>query len=187
MPTMLSFKVIGMIGLASYATAFICSKRRHLSYHRYKLIAIEAANLPDMPRGYSYRELGPAELAAFPIDIDVAAQSARFAGGLRCLATFDRAGELAGIAWVARHTHHEQDLRIRYDLPPDAAWDTGLWIPEDKRMGRAFSAVWASIKHWLEDQGLRVDRRDDLPETRNEARRVVGQVDRHAERRQVRG
>lgn len=155
MPTMLSFKVLGMIGLASYAVAFACSKRRHISYHRYKLIAIPADKLPDMPRGYTYRELGQAELAEYTIDIDGAAQAERFAAGLRCLATFDRHGALAGIAWVARHSHQEGDLRIRYSLPDDAAWDTGLWIPEDKRMGRAFAAVWASMKDWLQREGLR--------------------------------
>lgn len=154
MPSMLSLKVLGMMGLASYAVAYVCSKRRYISYHRYKLIAVEAARLPEMPRGYSYRELEPAELASHRIDIDVAAQAERFAQGLRCLATFDRAGTLVGVAWVTRHFHHEGDLQIRYVLPGNAAWDTGLWIPEDKRMGRAFSAVWASIKDWLHKEGL---------------------------------
>lgn len=155
MPTMLSFKVIGMIGVASYAVAYLCSKRRRISYHRYKLITVAADQLPDMPRGYSWRELGPAELAEFTIDIDVAAQAARFAGGLRCLGTFDRTGALVGVAWVTRDRHHEDDLKVTYRLPADAAWDTGLWIPEDKRMGRAFPAVWASLKDWLQREGLR--------------------------------
>lgn len=154
MPTMLAFKVIGTIGLASYAMAYASTKMRHVSYMRYKLIALSADSLPDMPRGYSFRELGADELAGFTINIDRAAQAERFEQGMICLGTFDRAGALIGIIWLARRIHSEGDLHLRYHLPENAAWDTGLWIPEDKRMGRAFSAVWGSVKQWLRQEGL---------------------------------
>lgn len=154
MASMLTFKVIGMIGLASYAMAYVCSKRRHIAYHRYKLIAVPAEALPDMPRGYSFRELGAEELAQHTIDINPEAQAERFHQGLICLGTFDRAGALAGVTWLARRVHHEGDLHLRYYLPENAAWDTGLWIPEEKRMGRAFAAVWGTVKQWLDKEGL---------------------------------
>ena len=38
----LAFKVIGTIGLASYAIAYLCAKRRHIAYHRFKLVAVPA-------------------------------------------------------------------------------------------------------------------------------------------------
>ncbi|HEX7750807.1 MAG TPA: hypothetical protein VF440_00240 [Novosphingobium sp.] len=154
MPSMLSLKVIGMAGLASYAVAYVCARRRHVAYHRYKLIRIAAADLPDMPRGYSARVLSPAELARHTIDVGPDAQAERFRAGLACLGTFDRAGALVGVAWMARAAHREHDLHVRYVLPDNAAWDTGMWIPEDKRMGRAFAAVCAAIKQWLREQGL---------------------------------
>ena len=151
---MLSLKVIGMAGLASYAVAYACARRRHVAYHRYKLIRIAAAALPDMPRGYSARALGPTELARHVIDVGPEAQAERFRAGLACLGTFDRAGALVGVVWMARVAHRENDLHVRYVLPDNAAWDTGMWIPEDKRMGRAFAAVSAAIKQWLREHGL---------------------------------
>jgi hypothetical protein len=154
MPSMLTFKVLGAMGMASYALAHICTRLPLVSYHRYKLIAVPIDCIPDMPRGYSSRMLDAAELADHSIDIDVAAQAARFARGLQCLGIFDRKDELIGIAWLGRRVHDEGDMHVRYLLPKNAAWDTGMWLREDKRMGRGFSAIWGAIKIWLRDEGL---------------------------------
>lgn len=142
------------MGLASYAAAFVCVKLRHVSYDRFVLIAVPAAGLPDMPRGYSQRVLGPADLAALTIDVGPAIQAERFAAGMECLGVFDPAGELAGISWLAKQAYREGHLQVRFRLPDNAAWDTGLWVPEHKRMGRAFAATWGAIRHWLQREQL---------------------------------
>lgn len=147
-------KIIGMTGMASYALARICSKQKVIIYNRYKVIRVAADNLPDMPRGYSSRELSPEELSNYTIDAKPEFQAKRFASGLCCIGVFDRAEELIGVTWLARHTHEEEGLYVTYRLPDNAAWDTGMWIRKDKRMGRAFSAVSAAIKQWLQREGL---------------------------------
>lgn len=149
-----SFKVLGAMGLASYAAAYACVKLRHVSYDRFLLIAVPAGKLPEMPKGYSHRMLGPEELARFTIDIGPEIQAERFAAGMECLAIFDRRGELAGVSWLAKRAYREGHLQVRFQLPDNAAWDTGLWVPEDKRMGRAFAATWAAIRHWLQREEL---------------------------------
>lgn len=151
---MLAFKVLGMTGMASYALAYLCTRLPHISYHRYKLIAVPIERIPDMPRGYACRSLDQAELARHRIDIDVTAQAERFARGLVCLGIFDRHDELIGVTWMGRAVHDEGDMHVRYRLPANAAWDTGMWLREDKRMSRAFSAVWGGMKAWLRQEGL---------------------------------
>ena len=150
----LAFKVIGAIGLASYAIAYACAKWRNVSYHRFKIVAVPVEALPKMPRGYSWRVVGRAELARHPIDAGPEVQAGRFAEGLECLAVFDAKGSLAGVSWMDKRLHRDPEFRLCFELPPDTAWDTGLWVPEDKRMSRAFSAVWASIGEWLRREGL---------------------------------
>jgi hypothetical protein len=150
----LSLKVIGAIGMASYALAYLCTRARHLAYYRFEIVVVDAKGLPGLPRGYSWRVLDRQELAAHSIDVDAEAQRARFADGLQCLVTFDRSGALAGVSWMGKRSHEDPQYGVRYMLPANAAWDTGLWVPEDKRMTRAFSAVWASIGEWLAAEGL---------------------------------
>jgi hypothetical protein len=150
----LSLKVLGAMGLASYVAAYLAVRLRHVSYNRYKIVAVPAAGLPKMPRGFTFQMLGPVELARYAIDVGPEIQARRIADGLQCLAVFDRSGDLAGVAWVGRRAYEEAHLRVRFVLPANAAWDTGLWVPEDKRMGRAFSAVWAAVKIWLHREGL---------------------------------
>lgn len=149
-----SFKVLGTMGLASCAAAYVCVKLRHVSYDRFVLIAVPARGLPEMPRGYSHRMLGLEDLAEFTIDIGPKMQAQRFAAGMECLGIFDRRGELVGVSWLAKRVYHEGHLHVRFQLPDNAAWDTGLWVPEEKRMGRAFAATWGAIRHWLHREGL---------------------------------
>jgi len=149
-----AFKVIGAIGLASYAIAYLCARRRHLAYHRFKIIAVPATGLPAMPRGYAWRALAPAELADHPIDVGSQVQAERFAARLDCLGVFDPKGALVGVSWIGKHSQDDPLFGIRYALPPGTAWDTGLWVPEDKRMTRAFSAVCAALGEWLRREGL---------------------------------
>jgi hypothetical protein len=150
----LSFKVLGVIGLASYAAAYLAVRLRRISYNRYKIVAVPVTGLPTMPKGFTFRMLGVAELADCTIDVAPDIQARRIADGLQCLAVFDRSGDLAGVIWVGRRAFEESHLRVRFELPANAAWDTGLWVPENKRMGRSFSAVWAAVKTWLHREGL---------------------------------
>lgn len=149
-----SFKVLGAMGLASYAAAYLCVKLRGVSYDRFMLVAVPAADLPAMPKGWTYRMLAPEDLARIAIDVGPQIQAQRFAAGMECLAVFDRKGDLAGVSWLARDAYRERHLEVRFQLPANAAWDTGLWVPQDKRMGRAFAATWAAIRAWLEHEGL---------------------------------
>lgn len=150
----LAFKTIGALGYASYAAARLCAKLPFAAYYRFKVVAVPVERMPQMPRGYSWRPLERHDLGGYTVDIDGDAQAERFAQGLRCLGVFDRAGELAGITWIGTGVHVEPSAGIRYLLPARAAWDTGLWVPEEKRMTRAFSAVWAAVRLWLEQEGL---------------------------------
>ena len=97
--------------------------------------------------------LRPVELARHAIDASPENQRERFADGLECLGVFDRGGELAGVIWLGRNIQRDPLLGVRFALPATAAWDTGLWVPEDKRMSRAFSAVWAAVAEWLRREG----------------------------------
>jgi hypothetical protein len=149
----LGFKVIGFVGMASYAVAYACAKWRYVSYHRFKVVAVPVERLPKMPRGYAWRVLSAGELSANAIGANPESQRGFLADGLECLGVFDRAGELAGVIWLGRHYSRDPLLGVGFQLPSNAAWDTGLWVPEDKRMSRAFSAVWAAAAEWLRREG----------------------------------
>jgi len=88
--------------------------------------------MPKMPRGHVVRELSADALKTLVIDAPLDVQADRFARGLICLGAFD--GEvLVGVNWLARGQYDEDEVDVRFLLPDDAAWDTGLWIREDRR------------------------------------------------------
>lgn len=151
----LAFKVIGIIGIASYAAAYVATRLRHVRYHRFRIVALPAGALPQMPRGYSWRLLSAEELAVHTIDVGPEVQRERFAAGLDCLAVFDSRGALAGVSWLATGCAREPMYGLSFRLAQGCAWDTGLWVPPEKRMGRAFAAVWAAIGEWMAGQELR--------------------------------
>lgn len=146
--------IIGRSGRLSYLFGRLCDRTPGLLYVRHLLFVVSADSLPAMPRGYATRPLHPAELAGARIDADAEVQAERFAAGMTCLGLFDRHDALLGVTWLARGTHDETLLRVRFGLPDGLAWDGGLWIAESHRMGRAFSALWAGVRHWLEAEGL---------------------------------
>ncbi len=149
-----AFKVIGAIGLGSYALAYLCAKRRHIAHHRFRLVAVPVDNLPEMPRGYTWRRLEPGELSRHEIDVGPEVQAERFAAGMQCLGVFGSSGALVGVSWIGTGRQEDPLFGIRYELPAATAWDTGLWVPEDKRMTRAFAALWAAIGEWLRSERL---------------------------------
>ena len=127
---------------------------RNIGYHRLRVIEVPVGPIADMPKGYSCRSVQPADLASFEIDVGPEVQAERFASGFECLGIFDRHNELIAVTWLAKNQHEDSLLNIQFVLPHDAAWDTGMWIRDDRRMGRAFAAVWGAIKQWLQKEGL---------------------------------
>ncbi len=151
---MFAYKVIGLIGMVSYTAAFITGRVPRMRYNRYRIVAVPRHAMPDMPKGYGWRNLSAGDLSAHAIDVDSDVQADRFAQNLDCLGIFDRKDTLVGVSWIGSRHHYEGDLAIRFTPPAGSAWDTGLWVPDDKRMGRAFAATWGAIGAWLDSQSL---------------------------------
>jgi hypothetical protein len=140
---------IGFAALASYYVARAAMKSGWFGYHRYKVVAVPLASMPNMPRGFTVRALSPQELSEHTIDVDAAVQSTRFAKGMTCLAAFNSKQQLTGVNWITGSPFLEDEVHMRFHTPIDAAWDTGLWIHQDYRMGRAFAALWAGTGDWM--------------------------------------
>lgn len=151
---MVAWKVIGMIGLASYAIGYACARIPNLTYIRCRLVQVDCDALPDMPRGYTFRELSADDLGSHSIDASTQEQAHRFAQGFVCIGVFTPRGELAGVTWLTTQNHVEPTTGVLFVLPDRAAWDAGLWIPDNRRLGRAFPALWAAIALWLKARGL---------------------------------
>jgi hypothetical protein len=96
----------------------------------------------------------PAELALHPVDVTPAQQAVRFAQGLECLGAFNADGALTGLVWMTARGCTEGDVALRSAPPPGGAWDTGMWIAPQHRMGRTFQALWAGVAVWLDARGL---------------------------------
>lgn len=148
-----TLKVLGPVTALSYATARIAARLPGLSWHRYVLISVPLAGMPKMPRGYGVREIAADELKTFVIDAGIEVQADRFARGLICLGAFD-GDALIGVNWLGVERFDEDEVDVRFLLPADAAWDTGLWIRDDRRLGRGFAALWAGTGAWLAARGL---------------------------------
>lgn len=149
-----SHGVIGVSGWLSYLLSRLCGAVPGLDYIRHLVVAVPAAQIPPMPRGYGARALPAAELAGHCIDACPRVQAERFGAGMTCIGAFDAKERLVGVTWIGRAIHDEPVLQVRFRLPRHAAWDGGLWIDEDRRMSRAFVAVWAGVGQWLEQEGL---------------------------------
>lgn len=148
-----TWRTLGAATTLSYALGRAAARIPGISWHRYRLISVPLSGMPKMPRGHSVRELSSGELKTLVIDVPLDVQADRFARGLICLGAFD--GEvLVGVNWLARGHYDEDEVDVRFLLPDDAAWDTGLWIREDRRLGRAFAALWAGTGAWLAERSL---------------------------------
>ena len=148
-----SLKALGLTTTLSYAAARAVANRGRIAYHRYCIVAVPGSGMPAMPRGLDVRPVAAAELKTFVIDATLSVQQARFDQGLACLGAFE-AGDLVGVNWLTRGHFDEDEVHVRYVLPDDAAWDTGLWIRPDRRLSRAFAALWAGSAAWLAAHGL---------------------------------
>ncbi len=154
MPSLTTFKQLGLASSASYALARLTAHVRGAEWHRAHVVAIPRSGMPPMPRRFTVRRVTLADLAAQPIDISPEQQAARLAQGIECLAAFNADGALTGVVWLCAHGCSEGDIALHTTPPPGAAWDTGMWIHPDHRMGRTFQALWAAVGEWLAARGL---------------------------------
>lgn len=155
MPSALTtIKLLGLVGVASYAAARLAVRLRLVAWQRAHVVAVPRHALPAMPRGFSVIELDAKALAQRPIDIGVAQQAARFAQGMRCLGAFTATDQLAGVIWVSAGPCTEGELPLRFHPPAGCGWDTGMWVHPDHRLGRAFAALWAGVGAWMNTRGL---------------------------------
>jgi len=103
--------------------------------------------------GALVRTVGPGDplLAQFPRPARVLQQ--RFDSGSVCRALLinDR---LAGFAWLSRGVHEEDEVRCRYELPPDGAWDFDIYIDPSFRNGRAMARLWQAVDQHLASSGV---------------------------------
>ncbi|MBL0924601.1 MAG: hypothetical protein IBJ12_09090 [Sphingomonadaceae bacterium] len=151
MPDIASLKLLGLAGVVSYAAARLAAKAGMIGYSRCLLVAVPLSNMPAMPGGFRVIPLTLDQLATHSIDIPPSVQKARFDQGMTCLGAFNRRDELVGVTWVGKGPFQEDIIHVRFAVPPDAAWDTGLWIAPRHRLGRGFAALWAGTADWLRE------------------------------------
>jgi hypothetical protein len=148
-PSMSTLQLLGLAGVLSYAAARFAAKAGLLGYNRYMLVAVPVEQMPKMPRGFTVEALSAEALQAYEIDVSAEVQAARFAQGLSCLAAFNARQELVGVNWVGTGSFVEDEVHVRFTVPGDAGWDTGLWVKPEYRLGRGFAALWAGTADWL--------------------------------------
>jgi hypothetical protein len=154
LPSISTLQMLGLAGVLSYAAARFAARAGMLGYNRYSLVAVPVCGMPVMPRGFYVAELDADALAAHSIDVTHDVQTARFAQGLVCLGAFNSKGELVGVNWVGRGPFVEDEVHVRFSVPGNAGWDTGLWVRPEHRLGRGFAALWAGTADWLRAQSL---------------------------------
>ena len=154
LPTVSTLQMLGVAGLLSYAAARFATRSGILGYNRYSLFAVPVGGMPKMPRGFRVELLDAAASAHHQIDVSEQVQETRFAQGLICLGAFNTKNALVGVNWVGRGPFVEDEVHVRFSVPADAGWDTGLWVRPEHRLGRGFAALWAGTAEWLHSQGL---------------------------------
>lgn len=148
-----TIELLGLFGASSYMAARLTRASRIAAFHRYAILAQPRAGLPAMPRGYRVSQLDPATLSGHVVDASAAVQAQRFDAGLTCLGVFDPKDKLTGLVWLGTGTYHEDEVDVRFRLPPECCWDTGLWIAPQHRLGRSFAALWAGVGLWMDRHG----------------------------------
>lgn len=155
MPSLSTLQMLGLAGVLSYAAARFAARAGVLGYNRYTLVAVPVEGMPKMPRGFRVEALSLETLRGHRIDVSHEVQAARFDQGLVCLGAFNAKDELIGVNWVGTEPFVEDEVHVRFSVPADAGWDTGLWVRPEHRLGRGFAALWAGTADWLHGQGRR--------------------------------
>jgi hypothetical protein len=154
LPSATTIQLLGLTGLLSYAAARLAARAGVFGYNRYTLVAVPVEGMPKMPRGFHVQTLDAATLAQHEIDVSPDVQASRFAQGLVCLGAFNAKDELIGVNWIGAGPFVEDEVHVRFSVPANAAWDTGLWVRPEHRLGRGFAALWAGTADWLRAEGL---------------------------------
>lgn len=123
-----------------------------MQYHRYRLIAVPISGMPAMPRGYAVMTAKNSELGG-RIDANAATMAYRRGQGADALAAIHK-GEIVGVTWLTAGPFAEDEVRALWVPPDGMAWDTGMWVRPERRLSRAFSALWAGTADWLRQRGL---------------------------------
>jgi len=152
-PTLTTLQLLGLAGVLSYATARLVAKAGLIGYSRYTLVAIPVDGMPKMPRGYRVENRTIDQLEGLDINVRREEQERWFAQGMECLVAFNAKGDCVGATWVGPGPFDEIMVHLRFEVPDNAAWDTGLWIPPEHRLGRGFAALWAGTAEWLRAHG----------------------------------
>jgi GNAT superfamily N-acetyltransferase len=99
--------------------------------------------------------IGPddSRLALTPRPIGVL--QARFAAGAECRMAFVK-GRFAGMHWVTRGRHVEDEVRCTYviDRPDAGVWDFDVYVEPAFRGSRVFLRLWQAAEHSLAAQGV---------------------------------
>lgn len=148
-PDIVSLKMLGVAGVLSYAAARLAAKAGVIGYSRLALVSVPLSGMPAMPRGFIVREMTPIALSRHAIDVPPSVQADRFAQGLTCLGAFNTKQDLVGVTWVGVGAYTENVVHVRFAIPGNAAWDCGLWIAPQFRLGRGFAALWAGTAEWM--------------------------------------
>jgi hypothetical protein len=149
LPDIASLKLLGLAGILSYAAARLAAKAGMLGYSRLTLVAVPVSGMPTMPNGFRVEPIAPEQLCHLAIDIPPEVQRLRFEQKMICLAAYNRKNDLVGVTWVGNGPFEEDAIPIRFHVPAHAAWDAGLWIKPEHRLGRGFAALWAGTAEWL--------------------------------------
>ena len=149
LPDIVSLKMLGVAGVLSYAAARLAAKAGVIGYSRLALVSVPLTGMPAMPRGFTVRELSFNTLSQYVIDVPPSVQADRFGQGLICLGAFNAKQELVGVTWVGVGAYTESVVHVRFVIPANAAWDCGLWIAPQYRLGRGFAALWAGTAEWM--------------------------------------
>ena len=140
------------------ACALATASRGRCGLFKYHFVAqpVPRERLVGLPRTSSVRfrtvSSDDAVVSRFPRPPGVIA--ARFADGATCLVA-EKDGELAAFIWLKLESYDEDEVRCRYVLAPDVAWDFDAWIAPRFRMGRMFVQLWDAANDLLRTHGRR--------------------------------
>lgn len=142
------------------------------AFHRYMLVAVPALQMPRRSGVFWTGKVAPADVIAAGL-ADAVAVRWRAGQGMTCIGV-RKGASLIAVTWLTLGNFNEDEVWLRFEPPPGAAWDTGMQIAPAARGGRAFSALWSGTRDWLEarDHGWSMSRIADynLPSRRAHAR-----------------
>lgn len=124
-----------------------------LVFHRYRLIAVPVASLPERLYGFRPVTVAPGDARLRELGIPAVAEQFRRAQGMHCIG-IERDDHLVGVVWLAVGRFIEDEAPLRFLLPATCAWDTGLVLDPAARGTRAFAALWAAARRWLVEHRL---------------------------------